>query len=116
MTTNPEHSVRIPYSHSSVPDHVDDLHKQSENPQLPRVGNGEKTELMQSVVESAKPKRRRGVVYERQGTSEEEAQDNPERLMTAQQVIDILQLPPSTVWTWLANGRLREWGRLSVAE
>jgi hypothetical protein len=50
MVTNPEHPVQIHYSHTSVPDHVDDLHKQAENPQTPRAGNGEKAVPMQQVV------------------------------------------------------------------
>jgi hypothetical protein len=50
MVHNPENPVRIHYSHTSVPEHVDDLHKQAENPQAPRVGNGEKAEPMQTVV------------------------------------------------------------------
>jgi hypothetical protein len=50
MPTNPEHPVRIPYSHASVPDHVDDLQKQAENPQKPREGSGEKVVPMQRVV------------------------------------------------------------------
>jgi hypothetical protein len=112
----PEHSVRIPYFHASVPDHVNDLRKQAENPQSPRVRNGENAVPMQSVAERGKPRRRRGVVYESQLGSEQEGQELPERLMTAQQVIEILKLPQSTVWTWLANGRLREWGRLWLAE
>jgi hypothetical protein len=46
----PEHSVRIPYSHAGVPDHINDLRKQAENPQSPRVGNGEKAVPMQGQV------------------------------------------------------------------
>jgi transposase-like protein len=50
MTTNSEHRVRIPYSHASVPDHINDLHKHAENPQPPPAGNGEKVVPMQRVV------------------------------------------------------------------
>jgi hypothetical protein len=50
MVTNSEHRVRIPYSHASVSDHVNDLHKQAENPQAPKAGSGEKAVPMQRVV------------------------------------------------------------------
>jgi hypothetical protein len=50
MATNPEKPVGIPYFHSSVPDHVDNLHEQARNPQTPREGSGEKAESMQTVV------------------------------------------------------------------
>jgi hypothetical protein len=50
MPNTPENPVRINYSHASVPDHVADLHRQAENPQTPRLGNGEKAEPMQTVV------------------------------------------------------------------
>jgi hypothetical protein len=47
MATNPDNPARFNYS---IPDHVDDLRKQAENPQSPRVGNGEKGVPMQGVV------------------------------------------------------------------
>jgi hypothetical protein len=50
MVTNPEHSVRIPYSHASVPDHVKDLQYDAKNPQAPREGSGEKAASMQRQV------------------------------------------------------------------
>jgi hypothetical protein len=46
----PENPVRIPYFHSSIPDHVNDLRKQAENPHIPREGNGEKVLPMEGVV------------------------------------------------------------------
>jgi hypothetical protein len=118
MAHTSENHIRDHYLHAPehIKEHRDDLIDQAKNPQAQREGRGEKAEPMPGVAERAKPRRRRGVVYERQRTSADEAQDLPERLVTAQQVIDILQLPPSTIWTWLANGRLREWGRLWLAE
>jgi hypothetical protein len=50
MATHPEKPVSINYSHASVPDHVDDLHKQAENPQAPREGEREKALPMQGVI------------------------------------------------------------------
>jgi hypothetical protein len=50
MATNPENPVRINYSHTSVPHHVDDLRKQAENPQAPRGESGEKGLPMQGVI------------------------------------------------------------------
>jgi hypothetical protein len=61
--------------------------------------------------EVVKERKRRGVVYERQRSGGKEG-EGPERLMTPKEVIDTLQLPPSTVWTWVATGKLRERGRL----
>jgi hypothetical protein len=68
MVTNPENPVRINYSHTSVPDHVADLHKQAENPQAPREGKEEKAVSMQ-----------RRVVYE-SGHAQDEIEQLPENL------------------------------------
>jgi hypothetical protein len=50
MVTNSENPIRNHYLHKSVPDHVGDLQKQSENPQAPREGIGEKGMPMEGVV------------------------------------------------------------------
>jgi hypothetical protein len=63
-------------------------------------------------LEVVKPRKRRGIVYERQRSGGKEGEEQLERLMTPQEVIDTLQLPPSTVWTWVATGKLQERGRL----
>jgi transcriptional regulator with XRE-family HTH domain len=85
---NPESPTHYP--HTSVPDHASRL-----------VGEGK--------FQKAKARRRPRATYEKPQLQEGE---QPERLMTVQEVIDILQLPPSTVWTWLATGRLKERGRI----
>jgi hypothetical protein len=51
---SPENHIPIrnhyPHASDSVPEHVDDLHKQAENPQAPRAGNGETAVPMKGVV------------------------------------------------------------------
>jgi hypothetical protein len=68
------------------------------------------------VVESAKPRRRYGVVYERQLAGEKEGEQQLERLITVQDAVDILNVPPSTVWHWFTTGRLKERGRVWLAK
>jgi hypothetical protein len=104
MATNPDNPARINYSHTSVPDHVADLHKQAENPQTPQPGNGEKAVPMQRVV------------FERRRSGDKKGEEQPERLVTVQDVIDTLNLPPSTVKHWVATGRLKERGRIWLAK
>jgi hypothetical protein len=44
-----------------------------------------------------------------------QAEKPPDRLVTPQEVIDTFHVPESTVWTWLANKKLQERGRLWLA-
>jgi hypothetical protein len=62
--------------------------------------------------EVAKPSKKAGVVYERRRVGDEGGKEQPERLMTVQDVVETLNLPPSTVKRWVATGRLRERGRI----
>jgi hypothetical protein len=62
--------------------------------------------------EVAKPRKRRGVVYERQRAGDEGKKVQPERLVTVREVVDTLNVPPSTVQHWVATGRLQERGRI----
>jgi hypothetical protein len=66
--------------------------------------------------EVAKPKKRYGVVYERQRISEEQGEGNLERLISVQEVADSLHLNPGTVRYWVATGRLKERGRIWLAK
>jgi hypothetical protein len=70
---------------------------------------------MLRVAETEKPRRRYGVVYERQLTGGKEG-EQLERLITIQDAIDILNVPPSTVWHWFTTGRLQERGRVWLAK
>jgi MerR HTH family regulatory protein len=51
---SPENHIPIrnhyPHASDSVPEHVGDLHRQAENPQAPRIGEGEKAVPMQPQV------------------------------------------------------------------
>jgi hypothetical protein len=62
--------------------------------------------------EVVKPGKRRGVVYERRREGDEGKKEQPERLVTIRDVVDTLNVPPSTVQHWVATGRLRERGRI----
>jgi hypothetical protein len=62
--------------------------------------------------EVTKPTKRRGVVYDRQRAGDEGKKVQPERLVTVREVVDTLNVPPSTVQHWVATGRLKEWGRI----
>jgi hypothetical protein len=50
MSSTSEHRVESHYSHASIPHHVDDLHKQAENPQAQREGTGEQALPRQGVI------------------------------------------------------------------
>jgi hypothetical protein len=104
--------VESHYFHASVPEHKAALDDQAKNPLIPREGNGEKVVSMQRVAEIEKPRKRRGVVYERRRIGDEGEKEQPERLVTVQDVVDTLSLPPSTVKHWVATGRLKERGRI----
>jgi hypothetical protein len=67
-------------------------------------------------LEVVKPGKRRGVVYERRRSGGKERDEQPERLITVQDAIDTLNLPPSTVWHWFTSGRLKERGRVWLAK
>jgi hypothetical protein len=118
MANSFDNPARNHYYHAPerIEEHKVDLVDQAKNPLIPREPNGEKVVSMLRVAEREEPRKRRGVVYERRRAGGEQEQELPERLMTPQQITDILQLPPSTVWSWLSQKRLREWGRLWLAE
>jgi hypothetical protein len=73
--TTPENLGNPYYFHASVPEHKDDLDDQAKNPLIPREGNGERVVSMLRVAETEKPRKRRGVVYERQRAGGEQGRE-----------------------------------------
>jgi hypothetical protein len=96
MVTNAEKSAHYPHT---LPEHGNEI---------VREGNWQPSKEPEVV----KPRKRRGVVYERRREGDEGKKEQPERLVTVQDVVDTLNLPPSTVKHWVATGRLKEWGRI----
>jgi hypothetical protein len=96
MVTNAEKSAYYPHT---MPKHGDEI-----------VAEGNWKTSKEPEV--AKPTKSRGVVYERRRIGDEAEKKQPERLVTVQDVVDTLNLPPSTVQHWVATGRLRERGRI----
>jgi hypothetical protein len=92
-----EYPLPIHYPHSSVPDHA------------PRL-------VDEGKFQEGKRRRRSRVVYQQRHSRDKTGQEVPEQLMTVQDVIDTLQLPPRTVWSWFSTGRLKERGRVWLAE
>jgi transcriptional regulator with XRE-family HTH domain len=85
------------YEHTNVPEHA---------PRL--VGEGK--------FQEAQARRRTNIVYQSRDAKDKVGQVAPDQLVTVQDVIDTLHLPPSTVWSWFATGRLKERGRVWLAE
>jgi hypothetical protein len=118
MVTNSEHRVRIPYyhDHEHVKEHVDDLSNQANDPHtLPEHGSEIVKEgkwQFSKEPEVAKPSKKAGVVYVRRRVGDEGETVQPERLVTLREVVDTLNVPPSTVQHWVATGRLQERGRI----
>jgi len=94
-----EQDKRIPaaYPHTSVSDHARHL-----------VDEGKWQE--------AKSGRGASIAFQKRQEKEKDRQVSPDQLMTVQDVIDTLGLPASTVWSWFATGRLKERGRVWLAE
>jgi hypothetical protein len=109
------HSEKVAYYPHTLPDHHTNLIDQAKNPLIPREPYGGKVVAMQRVAERVEPRRRYGVVYERQHTSKEQEGGHLERLISVQEVIDTLDVPESTVRHWVATGRLKERGRVWLA-
>jgi hypothetical protein len=100
MVTNTEKSAHYPHT---LPEH---------GSEIVREGKWQPSKEPEVV----KPGKRRGVVYERRREGDKGGKEQPERLMTVQEVIDTLHLNPSTAWYWFTSGRLKERGRIWLAK
>jgi hypothetical protein len=117
MATNPDNPVRNHYLHAPerIEEHKADLADQAKNPLIPREPYGEKVVSMLRVAEREEPRKRRGVVYERQRAGAEGKKEQPERLISVQDAGDLLNVPQSTIGYWIASGRIKERGRVWLA-